>query len=926
MTTASLHGQLLRIGRRVALISLLTGAIWAVAVALLLAIGGAWLDLVWELPPAGRIAVLAGSAAVAAGVVCAAVWLAARRRQPRELARRLDRAAATGGEILTGVDLLLDKKQSSPLTGGLAALAVERAGQVAERADHRRAAPIRPLGWAAGAFALVAAIVAIAAIVMPRLAQTQWQRFTDPFGDHPPFSRVVFNVEPGDIRVVYGAGFDIRVATEGPPIEKLSLVIEHAHGEDAMPMFPEPGGGWRATVASVTAPSRYHVRAHAGRSPRFHIDVVTVPLVEAVRFRITPPAYTNRPAYDGPLPPGGITGLPGTRVQVWAKSNRPLAAGSMAVPGNSNVAMSATSPGAPEASGEFTIRSAGRLRFTITDVDGQQSTSAFDAPVDVLVDERPFVRLLEPPAQSFATPQIGLPVVVAAEDDYGISRVQIYRSLNDSRAMPLDVPIKSPPPTRWQDRIVLPLSSYGLQPGDEIKLYARVEDSDPHGPKGAESAIVVVKIIAQEEFEKLIRAREGLELLQSKYMAVQRRMAELADQADRLQKSVKEEAQKNSEDADKLGRKGLEEMAENLKKEAERLEKQSKQDLGYDIDKHLSKHLEKLSKQMEQLSRRAQKLAGDKKLSPEDLAKAIEEMKNELDQERQQAENETVKPLEQLAQVQKLLEDSARFTNLAQKQKSLAERLKSLEGKERPDDPSIKARMRDLQEEQQRLHSELNQLLDDIEEHAARLPDQPEDIAQLKAEAQEFVEKVRNAQADEAMADAESGLGEFSGTRGYRGAKKAADILDGFLSKCKGMSGKGKQCLKFQPGLGQGLGDTCEQLLAEAGLIPGQGENQGNGAGSGYSARRNSLDNVGLYGGLPSMNESQAGSGLSNKPRTGRPTPRGVGATPGSPAPGAMPKTANATGPVEALIPPTYKRRVAEYFQRIADEVGGKDR
>src|SRR5205823_14342866 len=130
---------------------------------------------------------------------------------------------------------------------------------------------------------------------------------------------------------------------------------------------------------------------------------------------------------------------------------------------------------------------------------------------------------------------------------------------NDSRGMPLDVPLKMPPPTRWQDRVVLPLSEYGLQPGDEIKLFARVEDNDPAGPKGAESAIVTVRIIAQADFEKMLRAREGLELLLSKYQQAQRRMEELTDQADRLQKKVKEEAQKDKEQAEKLARKGLEE-------------------------------------------------------------------------------------------------------------------------------------------------------------------------------------------------------------------------------------------------------------------------------------------------------------------------------------------------------------------------------
>ena len=42
--------------------------------------------------------------------------------------------------------------------------------------------------------------------------------------------------------------------------------------------------------------------------------------------------------------------------------------------------------------------------------------------------------------------------------------------------------------------VVLPLSQYGLVPGDEIKLFGRVEDNDPAGPNGAESTVVVVRI------------------------------------------------------------------------------------------------------------------------------------------------------------------------------------------------------------------------------------------------------------------------------------------------------------------------------------------------------------------------------------------------------------------------------------------------
>ena len=88
------------------------------------------------------------------------------------------------------------------------------------------------------------------------------------------------------------------------------------------------------------------------------LDVLTVPRLEAVRFRITPPAYANRPVYEGPLPQGGLAGLPGTRVQVWVRSNRPLGGSVGEVSGAGSTAPLALEPvadNAMEAAGVFTL-------------------------------------------------------------------------------------------------------------------------------------------------------------------------------------------------------------------------------------------------------------------------------------------------------------------------------------------------------------------------------------------------------------------------------------------------------------------------------------------------------------------------------------------------------------------------------------------
>ena len=185
--------------------------------------------------------------------------------------------------------------------------------------------------------------------------------------------------------------------------------------------------------------------------------------------------------------------------------------------------MKPTADGSQEVTGVFEIHQPGKVELKVIDVAGQHSTEVFQAPIIVLPDERPFVRVIEPPALSLATPTSALPIVLAAEDDYGISRLQLFRSLNDSRALPVDIELPTPAPVRWSASLILPLAAYGLEAGDEIKLFARVEDNDPAGAKGFETPVAVVRIISQEEFERMVRVRHGLAVLTAKYQQAQRR-------------------------------------------------------------------------------------------------------------------------------------------------------------------------------------------------------------------------------------------------------------------------------------------------------------------------------------------------------------------------------------------------------------------
>jgi len=636
------------------------------------------------------------------------------------------------------------------------------------------------------------------------------------------------------------------------------------------------------------------------------------PKLESARFTVTMPQYTGRPPYDGPLPTGGLIGLPGTTVKVTAKSNRPLGGGTLQLvvsQATEEVKLTPTQPGSREVTGSFTMRSAGKFSLGVTDEAGNESRERLAGSITVLADESPFVRITQPPITSLATPSAVLPVHLIGEDDFGVAGLQLYRSLNDSRALPLEFELPQQRPTRLDAAQALPLAAYGLEPGDVIKLFARVEDNDPSGAKGTESPIATIRIIAQDEYERMLRLREGIEMLTSKYREAQRRLESLKEEEQKLLN----ELQEGTENPETI-REQLKKLSERIQKESLAIREAAAHSLEYDLDEKLNKHLDQLADMLDKQVAELDKAAGGAEIGPKSAAELLEQLLKQLAEKKEGFQKDVMEPLEHLERIYPLIEDQARFVAIYQQQRDLADRAKSLVGHDAEDDPRLKARMRNLEEEQRRIREELAELLDDIENHVGLLP-QDERLNDLRKTALDFVQGVRASGAQQAMLDAETALVGFLGTEAHAKATKAADILRTFLGKCESTQAQAGLCLKFAPGLEAGLGNTVEQLLAEMGLSPG-GSTMGQ---SGYSTRRNSLDNTGLFGRLPGMDQAPGqtgrkasageGSGVSSKMVTSETTSTDDHG-----------EKVSAGGAAGVTVPPRYRRRVGAYFQRVAEE------
>jgi hypothetical protein len=295
-------------------------------------------------------------------------------------------------------------------------------------------------------------------------------------------------------------------------------------------------------------------------------------------------------------------------------------------------------------------------------------------------------------------------------------------------------------------------------------------------------------------------------------------------------------------------------------------------------------------------------------------------MRKKLGVCRGEFKEETTTPIEHLAKIFPLIEDQARYLELYERQRDLAERMASLKGQDNQDDPKLKTRMRDLGDEQKQAREDLRQLLDDIDDHVRQLPEDKK-LDDLRKTATKFSDDVRASEAAAEMNNAETALAEFAGTRAGENSKNAADIMEKFIARCNGMGDQASTCLKFQPKLASGMGNSLQQLLDSMNMGTGMG---GIGSGGGYSARRSSLANVGLYGNIPTRGQwaansrgGQANRGISSDGRGGpddKTDPSAVG---------TIGKT-KTSGESDAAVPPEYRRRVGEYFQRVADELDGK--
>lgn len=546
-------------------------AAWCVSALLVLMALAPWLSGSggWRAGSPGPLILVA--TAVAVGGAGFAGWRRLGRRWGAEhrITRTMDAVAGLHeGETLASLELSRSAPEGT--SPGLRELAMHLVGgrlsggakQLSGSLGRRAEAMARRAGVS---LAVAVPAVGLTAALAPVRTFSAWDGLLHPIAVLAEPVLPPVSVEPGTAEVARGAV--VEVVAHAPLRDSVRLRWEvTGQVADGRTVVLEGGEG-RSALPPVNAETRYWVEAPDGARSPVHILVPVDPLfVGTFTLELAYPPHTGLgdEEYRDEAPPLVLPA--GTRLRIRGEGSRPIGRGVL-VDEDGDVALAFAVEGA-RFQGLWTPTRSGVYAWKFADaLGGPAATAPQPLTLEVAPDRLPQVEIVYPAPDTVLPVDMRQPLVVRAQDDYGLQRVEIVArriTAFGEAGEPVTRGVEMGGTAGAIIRPVLDVSDWNLSPGDAIRYRARSTDNHPSG-QTAETPEHVLRMPEVSEIERA--AQEELERTAEEV----RSLAEEAEEAEREARDL----QARSE-AERSGRDGRENGFETREEVAEALERQDR--------------------------------------------------------------------------------------------------------------------------------------------------------------------------------------------------------------------------------------------------------------------------------------------------------------------------------------------------------------
>jgi hypothetical protein len=840
--------------------------------ALFLAISIFYLDAVVMLSGSLRLVLgIAFLAVLLAVFVMSLVLLDRTKNREKMLARMIEsRHPDLDNVLVNAVDFDQNLKEpkiknvSVPLMRKEITLAIDKFGKM-EDVEGLELPTMKTESWILAA----SVVISIAFVVLfYNMVVSEFPRFLDPFGDHPPYCATQFVVNPSGTTVDYGQNLTINVTTKGKIPDDVSLVFQNPEGQflNEVGMFNSGDGQFSQTIENVRTEMVYYASIKRGRSKYYKIDLSKTPRIEKVLADYKFPEYTRIPEKSTELMDKDtqIKGYEGTQITMTVQSNRPLSGGTVTVgdkqyefaPDKENIVK-----------GSFPLLKNSEFSLALTDIEGNKSTDKFTGKIEIIPDGAPYVTIVNPGMNSFATPTATIPIIIEAYDDLGVKDVSIVRSLNesdDSRKV-LSDPNQGDVFIRVAE--LFDLSDLGLKAGDTIDYYATATDTVPGRPQTAASEAFKIQIVSEEEYARSMQEQMDAEELEKKYENILSKIDELVTLQKELEQQTSEIKQQMENGADpnsqeiqsklqQLAQKQSE-LSEKTQQVSQKLTEESKTPPVFDIEKEykdalaqFAKNLNSASEHMDTGANKIKESANAQGGNIGSLGMANDEQKKALEEmgEKTQAMRDAIRQANnEIAKMYNLMKDVSDFQQLYEAQKNLARQTKTLSQIQEPDlDTQI--RLKELAEEQQTVKEGLEKLKEQLREHGDDVKDEYPDVAK---DAEAIAKEIEMRQIPGIMQEGKDYLNRSDNKNGHEKVQEAYEQMEAMIQFCQACSGgASSQCaLRLKLMMMLNPGNTMSQLAQGLNLNMGMSQGYAGAFGRGATGYGGGYSQYAMFGG-----------------------------------------------------------------------------
>lgn len=259
-------------------------------------------------------------------------------------------------------------------------------------------------------------------IALPSIYGSALQRMVYPTRDGVSALQNFWQIYPGTKSILWGSDVSLRAWTSDITINEAQLHLLSEGQEKRIPLKRALNDTFRYNISGLKDSLTYFFSAGKIKSPSYRLEVLHLPMLRKFTVKLSPPSYTRIQPMFLEENLGDFNALRGTQIEFTGESNKVLDSAYVRFQGGAHLPMLLQDR---TVKGSFIAKSEETYYIQLVDRQGHRSENPLMHHIKIIEDQVPLVQIVAPGKDIDLGEDMQLPLVILAQDDFGVSRLRL---------------------------------------------------------------------------------------------------------------------------------------------------------------------------------------------------------------------------------------------------------------------------------------------------------------------------------------------------------------------------------------------------------------------------------------------------------------------------------------------------------------------